>query len=219
LHQSKILILGAILAFGLAYIFSNIPINSVTASLEVQNSTETLAYLPYTNQELGIAFEYPSDWKVEEKTSRFDGDADVQVYSGLNSIKYVKDKTGAGDTGFFDLDSMATMAQNALTQDPNKSLVETVDLDKYKIDNKDTATFLIKTEESFGESSFLSLDFATQIFIVDVDNRFDTIMYQDTVTKFDTPESQEKLNHMLNSFRFINSENNNEIDTSENEDE
>ena len=103
---------------------------------------------------------------------------------------------------------MADMAQNSLTSTPETSLVESIDLDKYQIDGRDTATFLIKTDGSVGENSYLNSDYATQVFVIDNENRFDVIMYQNTVTDFDTPNSQEILNHMLNSFGFIDSEEN-----------
>lgn len=177
---------------------------------EVNNSTETVNYVTYSNKELGISFEYPSNWNVQEKTSRFsDAPADVEVSNGLNSFKYQLDKTGIGDSNFLDLELMADMTQNSLLGKSENSLVEGVDLDKHQIDGKDTATFLIKTDRSFG-------DYATQVFIIDVDDRFDAIMYQDTVTRFDTPSSQEELNHILDSFKFIDSGTN---DKSNNDDE
>jgi hypothetical protein len=76
----------------------------------------------------------------------------------------------------------------------------------------------VKTEKSFSENSFLTFDYATQVFIVDVENRFDRIMYQDTTTKFDKPESQEIMNHILNSLKFNDSSSVSESDE-ENEDE
>lgn len=178
-------------------------------SSEVENSTETKTYLPYSNQQLGISFEYPSDWNVQEKTNRFsDAPADVEAYSGLNSFKYQQDRTDVGESDLIDLELMADMAQNSLTSTPGTSLVESVDINKYRIDEKDTATFLIKTEGSFEENSNLNIDYATQVFVIDNDNRFDVIMYQNIVADFDTSESQEKLNHIIDSFRFTNSDQN-----------
>lgn len=176
-------------------------------SYEVENSTETRNYFPYSNQQLGISFEYPSNWDVEEKTNRFsDAPADVEVHNGLNSFKYQLDRTDVGESDFIDLELMADMAQKSLTKTQETNLVKGVDMDKYQIDGKDTATFLIKTERSFGENSYSNSDYATQVFVIDNENRFDLIMYQNTVTDFDTPKSQEILNHMLNSFQFINNE-------------
>jgi hypothetical protein len=126
----------------------------------------------------------------------------------LNSFTYQIDRTDVGESDIVDLKLMADMAQNSLTSTPETSLVESIDLDKYQIDGMDTATFLIKTDGSVGENSYLNSDYATQVFVIDNENRFDVIMYQNTVTDFDTPNSQEILNHMLNSFGFIDSEEN-----------
>ena len=192
--------------------------NNANATVQLEDSTETINYLPYSNQQLGISFEYPSNWNVEEKTNRFsDAPADVEVHDGLNSFKYQLDRTDVGESDFIDLELMADMAQNSLTRTTETSLVEGVDMDKYRIDGKDTATFLIKTERSFGENSYFNSDYATQVFVIDNGNRFDLIMYQNTVTDFDTPQSQEILNHMLNSFQFINSEE--KVDTTDENDE
>lgn len=212
-----------VLTIGIIGILAPIPLNYSLASLDPPTgtigSTETpINYTLYSNPNIGISFEYPSDWKVDEKTSRFSDGADVEVSKGFNSFKYMQDKTDVGDSDFFDLEFMADMAQNELTKQPETQLVESVDMDKYKISGLDTATFLVKTEKSFSENSFLTLDYATQVFLVDADNRFDTIMYQDTVTKFDEPESQEILNHMLNTFKFDDSSGASE-DDEENEDE
>lgn len=189
-------------------------------SVEIENSTASTIYLNYINPQLGISFEYPSDWNVQEKSSRFSDAADVEVNNGLNSFKYQFDNTDVGESDLIDLELMADMAQNSLTSTPGTRLVESVDLDKYRINEKDTATFLIKTEGSFGENSYLSMDYATQVFVIDNDNRFDVIMYQNTVTDFDKPESQEKLNHILDSFRYISSdENENSNDENEGDEE
>lgn len=181
-----------------------------------ENTTEPLTYLPYSNDQLGISFEYPSNWNVEEKTNRFsDAPADVEVYDGLNSFKYQMDRTDVGESSFIDLELMADMAQNSLTSAPESSLVEKVDLDKYRIDDRDTATFLIKTDSPLGEN----FDYATQVFVIDNEDRFDVIMYQNTVTDFDTTKSQEILRHILDSFHFISSNGNGDTNNENNEDE
>lgn len=191
--------------------------NTLKTSSEVENSSETINYLPYSNDQLGISFEYPSDWNVEEKTNRFsDAPADVEVYDGLNSFKYQQDKRNMGEFDSLDLELMAQMTLNSLTSVSGTSLVEGISMDKYQVDGKDTATFLIKTESSTGQNSFSNPDYATQVFIIDNNNGFDIIMYQNSLTEFDSPESQEILSQMLDSFQFLDSEQNEEITTSEN---
>lgn len=224
MNVSGIVTLFSLLVIGIFGLSSVTSLNTTYASLEIENSTDSTAienYIPYSNSRLGISFEYPSDWKLTEKTSRFSSDADVEVSNGFNTFKFVDHKE-AIDSGleFADLEFLAETATNVLVKPPEDRLIEGVDMKSYQIDGKETATFLYTTEFSFGESSSFNLDYATQMFMVENDGKIYNLMYQDTVSKFDTPQSQEKMNHILNSFRFIDSDGSSEgEEENDNEDE
>ncbi len=63
--------------------------NDTNATLELEDSTGSLNYIPYSNVEQGISFEYPSDWNLKEKTSRFANDPEVMVGNGFNDFKFL----------------------------------------------------------------------------------------------------------------------------------
>lgn len=191
---------------------------TANTSFGTENSTEIIRYLPFTNQEYGISFEYPSYWNVNEKISRFSTGPDVEVSDGLNAFKFVKDKTSLGDSEFFDLKFMANNFQKVALEDPEKRLIEKVDLDTYQINGKDTASFLFTGKYSFDENSLIKTDYATQVFVIENRDNFDILMYQDTIIRFDTPESQGIMNHILDSFKFIDSESSDPSDNDDDDD-
>lgn len=86
--------------------------------------------------------------------------------------------------------------ENSFSKD-NK-IIEGADFDRYAIDGKETATFLYVAEvEELYETP-------TQVFIVNDDGNLVTFGYQDTKANFDTPESQEVMEHIINSIQFLN---------------
>jgi hypothetical protein len=178
-----------------------------------ENKSKTLTnYTTYTNDEFEVTFEYPSNWHIEEKTSRFSNDPDVKVNLGLNSFKFIGNDARIGNNlDLFSLEDIADMAQNTMVNPPDQRLIEGVEMDKYKIDGKDTATFLFTNAMDCGVSSVLNLDYAIQIFFVENNGKVYTLAYQDTVSDFDREESQVTMNRILNSFYFTGGNTNDDI--------
>ena len=83
-----------------------------------------------------------------------------------------------------------------------------MDLNKYSIDGKETATFLYLAQTEFG------IELPSQAFIVNDDGSLMTFGYQNSKSNFDTQESQDVMNHIINSIKFLNSEDS--INSSEN---
>ncbi|CAN5855217.1 hypothetical protein BH23THE1_BH23THE1_11880 [soil metagenome] len=74
---------SVIFCFGLITLTSY-EYGNVYGSLVSDNSTENnLNYTVYSGDRLGISFEYPSNWNVEEKINRFSKYSDVLVYNGM----------------------------------------------------------------------------------------------------------------------------------------
>lgn len=175
--------------------------NESFASLE-SNSSETTSnthinYKIYSNQLLDIAFTYPSDWTLQEKTNRFSDDAEVMVYDGVNDFTFIDTKPGLDDSlDLFGLEYVASLISNTITADFSSRIMEPVSIGDYEIDGKETATFLYVVELPFS-----SLKYAMQIFVVDNDGEGNTLSYRDTISKFDSPESQEIMNRILDTFR------------------
>lgn len=78
---------SVIFCFGLI-ILTYYEYGNVYGSLVSDNSTENnLNYIIYSDNRLGISFEYPSNWNVEGKINRFSKYSDVLVYNGTNHSK------------------------------------------------------------------------------------------------------------------------------------
>ncbi len=78
LHNLRTLFVYGIIAIGVSYILPY-GFDFANASLEIGSSTDTTNYVPYSNSELGISFEYPSTWTLEEKQNRFDTGAEASL--------------------------------------------------------------------------------------------------------------------------------------------
>ncbi|MDN5868799.1 MAG: hypothetical protein L0H55_15550, partial [Candidatus Nitrosocosmicus sp.] len=160
-----------------------------------------------TNNNIGITFEYPSEWDLDERTNRFANEPDVEVSDGLNSFKFIDSDPAFEETlESFDLEFIAELGKNTFTKGPDERLIEDVDMNSYSIDGKDTATFLYTAIEDF---EFVELEYATQVFFIDNEGKIYSAIYRDTVSNFDDPQSQAIMNHILESFKFINSEDDN----------
>ena len=185
---------------------------TANTSLEIENSTETIRYLPYTNQKLGISFEYPSSWTLDEKENRFDIGAEAMVYDGLNMFKVLFREDSMKE--FIDSLGFETVAESMEDSISNPTnLIEGMNFDKYSIDGKETATFLYLAQTELG------IDLPTQAFIVNDDGSLVNFGYQDTKSNFDTPESQGVMNHIINSIKFFNSDDSSNSSGDNNEEE
>lgn len=179
--------------------FVNAQIRS--SSIASSDNTTTIKWTPYTNNKLGISFEYPAGWTVEEKTDRFATGPDVLVYnkqsSPLQSFKFVDHKKGF-DTPLkiLGLEFVANSLQTTVLKDPNARSIEDVSMDKFKVGRQPAASFLIKY-------SYPVQDVGRQFFLVVNNDKVYTLGYDNTRQNFDTPISQGILNHILNSFKFI----------------
>ncbi len=159
-----------------------------------------LIWKTYTNDKLGISFEYPSDWILEEKANRFYNLPDVTVYSGLNSFSFLDHKKSIDDMlSYMSFDAVAIEGSSIFAQGEGKNIIEEVNTSKYKIDGKDTATFLYTFDNDLGYK------IADQTFFVNINNMIYMLSYQNAVSDFDTPKSQEIMNHIINSFHFTQS--------------
>lgn len=205
-YESQVIIIVAILMLGMTALSSQSSVNDVLATLEISESTSTINsinYTTYTSDVYGITFEYPSDWDLEEKTNRFASEPEVKVNDGLNSFKFLgNDDRLSLDNSFFDLELVATMAQNSFVEGSGDRLIEGVSTDKYQIDGYDTASFLYTSETLFG------METANEVFMVDNNNDVYTLGFTDLVDDFDTPQNKEIRDHILNSFHFIGSNSN-----------
>lgn len=206
--------------------------NGALATLDIPGSqstttTTTTNYTTYTSSKYGITFEYPADWDLTEKTNRFANEPDVDVGYGFNSFKFMDkdDRLSLNDNSFADLEFVTTMGQNAFVKsEDGDRLIESASTDEYRIDGHETGSFLYTANpvSSLGldsSNSFMSFETANLVLFVNNDGDVYTLRYSDNVDDFDTSEGEEIRNHILNSFRFLDSNTiNDENDGNDNED-
>jgi hypothetical protein len=186
--------------------------SNVYGSLASNNSTQNnLNYTIYSNDRLGISFEYPSDWNVEEKINRFSKYSDVQVHNGSSSFKVMKSQSSSDTEMAEKIGGLKEVVGIILP--PEERVVGAIEENMYAIDGTDTVSVLTAME---GMTNVPDQGLE-RILLIQNDVLY-ILTYQNTVDQFDSKQSQETIGHILASFRFIDS--NNEDDRgSDNEDD
>jgi hypothetical protein len=186
--------------------------SNVYGSLASNNSTQNnLNYTIYSNDRLGISFEYPSDWNVEEKINRFSKYSDVQVHNGSSSFKVMKSQSNSDTEMAEKLGGLKEVVGIILP--PEERIVGEIEENMYAIDGTDTVSVLTAMEGLTNVP-----DKGLERILLIHNNVLYILTYQNTVDQFDSNQSQETIGHILTSFRFIDS--NNEDDRgSDNEDD
>jgi hypothetical protein len=173
--------------------------DNVYGSLVSNNSTENnLNYIIYSDDRLGISFEYPSDWNVEEKINRFSKYSDVLVYNGNNSFKIMKSQSNSDTVMAEKLGGLKEVVEIILP--PEERVVGEIEENRYTIDGSDTVSILTAME---GLTDIP--DKGLERILLIHDDVLYILTYQNTVGEFDSTQSQETIQHILSSFRFIDS--------------
>jgi hypothetical protein len=208
----KILVFWSVVfCFGLITL-SYYEYSNVYGSLASNNSTQNdLNYTIYSNDRLGISFEYPSDWNVEEKINRFSKYSDVQVHNGSSSFKVMKSQSSSDTEMAEKLGGLKEVVGIILP--PEERVVGAIEENMYAIDGTDTVSVLTAME-SLTNVPDQGLE---RILLIQNDVLY-ILTYQNTVDQFDSKQSQETIGHILTSFRFIDS-NNEDGRGSDNEDD
>ena len=175
--------------------------SNVYGTLASNNSTQNnLNYTLYSNDRLGISFEYPSDWNVEEKINRFSKYSDVQVHNGSSSFKVMKSQSSSDTEMAEKLGGLKDVVGIILP--PEERIVGAIEENMYAIDGTDTVSVLTAME---GLTNVPDKGLE-RILLIHNDVLY-ILTYQNTVDQFDSKKSQETIEHILTSFRFIDSNN------------
>jgi len=168
-------------------------------------ASNNLNYTIYSDDRLGISFEYPSNWNVEEKINRFSKYSDVLVYSGNNSFKIMKSQSNSDTVMAEKLGGIKEVVDIILPSE--ERIVGEIEEDKYALDGTDTVSVLTALE---GLTNIP--DKGLERILLIHDDVLYILTYQNTVDKFDSKQSQETIGHILSSFRFMDSNNENDSD-------
>ncbi|MDP9306308.1 MAG: hypothetical protein M3O68_08200 [Thermoproteota archaeon] len=90
------------------------------------------------------------------------------------------------------------LEKGATLKDPNTIIIEHTDTQKYKIGGERTGTFLLKRVHE-GEGS----DVAQQVFYFTHNGDGYSVSFTDSTLTFDLPETQNILNRIIHSFKFL----------------
>jgi hypothetical protein len=186
---------------------------NVHGSLASNNFTgNNLNYTSYSDDRLGISFEYPSDWNVEEKINRFSKYSDVLVYNGSNSFKIMKSQSSSDTVMAERLGGLKEVVGIILP--PEERIVGEIEENRYAVDGADTVSVLTAMEGLTNVP-----DKGLERILLIHDDVLYILTYQNTVDKFDSKQSQEIIGHILSSFRFIDSNNEDDPDVNNEDDE
>ena len=177
----------------------SIPVYAQTNDTDANNNSSNsnlVGWKTYTSDSIGISFDYPSDWQVQEKENRFDTGADVSVSNGDLKFWVVKLDRPADDplTG---LPAFTRTLEQGLAQDKTNTIIEHTDVKKNKIGGESAGTLLVKTDD--GISSY-----GIQLFAVIHAGDGYMLNFRDSTKTFDTPETEAIMNKILQSFKFLN---------------
>jgi len=173
---------------------------NVNASVLSNNTDEIRSnYTVYSDVRLGVSFEYPSDWQLNDKINRFAKNSDVTVYNNSNSFRVMKSQSTSDAALVEKLGGPREIVDIILP--PEERIVGQIEENKYMIDGIDTVSVLTALE---GISNVPDKGF--ERFLLVHEGTLYIFTYQDSVEKFDTRESQNTLNHIINTIRFLDSE-------------
>lgn len=152
----------------------------------------------YSDESLGISFEYPEDWLVTPKSNpalkysilKIDSPFDPRSVTTFMS-------THSFDVSSVGIDELARIALESTINNGSNTLVEPIDLNKYKIDGQPTAALLVSTKNS--QPPFYT--FLAQIVVTFKENKSYNISFWDLSDSFDA--QKETMDHFFNSIKFL----------------
>lgn len=155
----------------------------------------------YTSNKLGISFEYPAAWDIEEKKNRFDTGADVLVFnhSDNDKLKFVvlsSSKTGTTHDWLPSKVLWATEYMEETARNHGQTIIEATDVEKYKIGGEVTGTFLEKFDDPTSPTG-------VQHFIVVHGGDLYNLAFSASTDTFDNPDTQAIMNNIMQSFKFF----------------
>lgn len=179
------------------------------ATLEINKESpdvERDPYNIYSNNIFGVSFEYPSNWTLTEKQYLFDvGEPDVQVskfkfpsiyrlFNYINSSEEADQNLKLG----LDIEEITKVYKDQLISEYERANVTgSPVLQEYIIGNYPVGTFILDTNDEI-----LGSQVTQQIFLVERNDEINILEYVTLKEDFESKESQEILNHIINSFRF-----------------
>lgn len=169
-----------------------------------ENQTFGVEFTNYISEEHGIQFQYPTGWKINEKTSDLDSFPDIEISSDSTSQEKIylfhKDPildyfetSNIEEATYFSLKAYKTgmMDDYVNVSEPPSSL---------NIDGHKAVTFAITIQNKYEKSVPM---IGLQDWTVFVENHGYVLGFKGFSDKFDSIENIDIRNHFISSIRFI----------------
>ena len=169
-----------------------------------ENQTFGVEFTNYISEEHGIQFQYPTGWKINEKTSDLDSFPDIEISSDSTSQEKIylfhKDSildyfetSNIEEATYFSLKAYKTgmMDDYVNVSEPPSSL---------NIDGHKAVTFAITIQNKYEKSVPM---IGLQDWTVFVENHGYVLGFKGFSDKFDSIENIDIRNHFISSIRFI----------------
>jgi hypothetical protein len=168
-----------------------------------ENDAFAIQFSNYTSEKYGIQFEYPSDWELTEKISRFDSGADIDITSnGTTSISMLYGDDGLEyGYGSADIETATLKFYNDLIDLAFGYEFKSIEKPSFiTIDGQKTGTFLFTMEEKYKD---VSPKLAVQQWITFVGDIGYSFTFTALTGSFDNPENMEIRDHFIKSLKFL----------------
>lgn len=180
---------------------------TLTFLLSSDNAVFAIEFSNYTSEKYGIQFEYPTDWKINEK-SRFDSGPDMMIadFSSSRSFNLGFPISSGGSLanvldilGFEKVIELALhIATKGFEEAYEAKIIEEPSM--ISIDGKETVTFLVTSEDKY---EHYAVKYARQFWITNVNDKLYAFKFIAPTTIFDDPENTEIRDHFIYSIKFL----------------
>jgi hypothetical protein len=163
-----------------------------------------IEYKNYTSEEHGIQFQYPTNWKLNEKSSNLDSFPDIEISSDSNSHEKIylfhKDPV----LNYFETSNIEEAIELSLEAYKTGMIDNYVTVIKQPssltIDGHKAGTFAITIQNKYINSEPIM---GLQDWTVFVENHGYVLGFKGFSNKFDSLDNMDIRNHLISSIRFI----------------
>jgi hypothetical protein len=172
------------------------------STVVIFDESYAISYSNYTSNQYQIQFQYPTDWQITEKKTRFDEGTDLQI----QSFTYPNGQILIQTLNFTDTDSSSF---NEFVYDAYKEAITSDYSLEYKvieqptfltIDGQQAGTYLYTTKDKYEENA---VRLAIQNWVVGAGDRAYLIWFTNMPANFDKPEVTEIRDHFIKSIKFL----------------
>lgn len=166
------------------------------------DSSYAAPYSNYTSEKYQIQFQYPGDWQVIEKKSRFDEGVDIQLNSptisgGFILMQYLNKSSFQGKDF---RSSVYSIFKDSITTDYSNEYKVIEQPSFGAIDNQQSGTFLYTRKDKYEDNA---LRWADQRWLVETPDNGYLISFSSTPDVFDSPTTTEVRDHFIKSINFL----------------